>query len=169
MGILEESKNTEGYSITFEDGENIIKFKCTLNGLEEVFVNNELVASQKNLLSKNSELNFTVQEIEYAINIEVHSLLTGTTTCTLLKNGIPYKRKKVLFYVSIPKDEKIKFHFRISTIIYLSALLFIIKIGWDVPIIYLLGIASLILIPTYFYKNKNHKMLTDPIIEEIKL
>ena len=86
-----------GYSFSFEDNGNTIKaWFSSLTGKEKVFVNNQLVSSQRNL-SKNSSNHFSIKDDNYSTSIIVKSIFTGPITCTLIKNNTPFKRKKLIF------------------------------------------------------------------------
>lgn len=87
----------KGYSFFFNDeGAEIRAWFSALTGLERIYVNGVLVSSQRNI-SINSTNNFQVGGCAYAINISVENLIKGTVVCTLSKNGIAYKCKKLVF------------------------------------------------------------------------
>ena len=71
-----------------------------------MFINAELVASQRNF-SKNSVNTFTVIDDIYSTTLNVESLFKGPFICTLAKNNIPYKRKKIIFQ-NIAKNGNMK-------------------------------------------------------------
>ena len=88
---------TKGYHFTFEDeGSKIKAWFSSLSGLEKIYVNGELISSQRNL-SKNSFNTFKIGENEYSTNMQAISLIKGPYVCTLSKNGQVYKRQKLLF------------------------------------------------------------------------
>ena len=111
---------TKGYSFTFREEEHQIEaWFSALSGLEKIYVNGELVSSQRNL-STNSTNTFKIGENKYSTNLQVISLFKGPFICTLSKNGGIYKSQRLIF----PKSErkKNKMHF-------LLILLFCIGLG----------------------------------------
>ena len=87
----------KGYSFDFTDTDNKIGawFSC-FSGLERVFVNGELISEQRNY-SKDTVSNFKIANDEFSVSLEVISLLRGPFICTLSKNGVDIKRKKLVF------------------------------------------------------------------------
>lgn len=91
-----------GYSFSFEDEGNQIKaWFSALSGLEQVYVNGKLVASQRNF-SKKSSNTFSISGNEYSTSMAAISILKGPFVCTLTKNGRVLKRQKLIF----PDPEK---------------------------------------------------------------
>jgi hypothetical protein len=87
----------KGYSFEFqEEGHQIEAWFSALSGLEKVYIDGELVSSQRNL-SKNSTNTFKIGVNEYSTNMKVISLLKGPFVCTLSKNGFIYRRQKLIF------------------------------------------------------------------------
>jgi len=155
------------YSVLFEDGEDKIEYKWgALNGLEKVYVNNSLKGSQKNYTSKTSSIDFSINETDYSVNMEVKSLVKGPVIITLFKNGSAIQRKRALFLVPVPKKEKPGFYLKFSTIIYSVLLILIANLGFNIPLIILITLFLIILLSIYLYKNKNYKMISEPVIEE---
>ena len=88
---------TKGYSFSFEEnGKEIVAWFSALSGLEKVFVDGELIVSQRNL-SARSATAFRIGHDEYATNMQAVSLVKGPFICTLNKNGRPHKRQKLVF------------------------------------------------------------------------
>lgn len=88
---------SKGYSFQFLEGEYQIQaWFSSFSGREKVFVNGNLVANQRNY-SADSTNSFVVNENSYATNLYVGNLFKGPFTCTLYKNGEPYKRQKLIF------------------------------------------------------------------------
>ncbi|PKM04534.1 MAG: hypothetical protein CVV16_04920 [Gammaproteobacteria bacterium HGW-Gammaproteobacteria-6] len=86
-----------GMSFAFDDdGNKIVAWFSSLTGLEKIYVNGSLVSSQRNI-SRRSINEFKIGENLYSVNMEAVTLLKGPFVCTLLKNGIDLKRKKVSF------------------------------------------------------------------------
>ncbi|WP_444932887.1 hypothetical protein [Microbulbifer sp. JTAC008] len=112
---------TKGYTFIFEeDGAVVEAWFSALSGLEKVFVNGELVSSQRNL-STDSTNNFSIGENEYSTNLNVVSLLKGPFVCTLSKNGKEYKRQKLVFPKAEPSRKGLPFIIRLSFFILLGA------------------------------------------------
>ena len=76
-----------GYHIPFEDNESSIDYWFSAwSGKEKVFVDGNLVSSKRNY-SKKSKHTFSIGSDRYSLDMNVTQLLTGTTTCSLEKNG----------------------------------------------------------------------------------
>lgn len=87
----------KGYAFSFEDeGNNIQAWFSALSGLEKVYVNGDLVTSQRNY-SKKSSLSFSISGNSYTRHMEVTSLLKGPFVCTLTKNSRILQRQKLIF------------------------------------------------------------------------
>ena len=86
----------KGYTFSFEDeGNNIQAWFSALSGLEKVYVNGDLVTSQRNY-SKKSSLSFSISGNAYTRHMEVTSLLKGPFVCTLTKNSRILQRQKLM-------------------------------------------------------------------------
>jgi len=89
---------TKGYTFYFKDDEEnkIEAWFSIISGLEKVFVNGQLVSSQRNY-STDSTNTFNISNNEYSTNFKVSKIFKGPFICTLNKNGIPYKRQIITF------------------------------------------------------------------------
>jgi hypothetical protein len=88
-----------GYSFVFESDGHLIEAWCsTLTGAEKIFVDGTLV-SEKRSIKKNSHSDFFVDGYSsvFSIDLNVMSLLTGPCICTLLKDGEPIQRQRLVF------------------------------------------------------------------------
>ena len=113
---------TKGYSFSFEDeGKEIQAWFSALSGLEKVYVDGELVSSQRNLSTDSSNV-FSIGQNEYSTNLKVASLLKGPFICTLSKNGNKYKRQKLIFPKLQSKSSKFSFLVRFTFFIVLGGL-----------------------------------------------
>ncbi|WP_085906336.1 hypothetical protein [Kiloniella majae] len=85
-----------GYSFTFEDeGKEIRAWFSALSGLEQVYVDNKLVSSQRSF-SRNSTNEFNIGSNCYSINMKAESLLKGPFVCTLSKNRMTHAKQKIV-------------------------------------------------------------------------
>jgi len=155
----------KGYSFSFEDEGRLIEaWFSAFSGLEKVFVNGELVSSQRNY-SKNSTNLFEIGENEYSTSLEVVSLLKGPFICTLRKNGEAYKRKKLIFPRAVANSSKNPFILRFLFYILLGLVFGFSKNYFDFPSwsTYIFLAILFIFVFAYHYKtNKNG----GPLIED---
>jgi len=121
----------KGFSFSFEDdGKEIKAWFSAISGLEKVYVDGELVSSQRNLSSKSSCI-FSIGPNEYSVNMKAVSLLEGPYVCTLNKNGKEYKRQKLLQSRNKPFFVWIAFVFSAA----LSGLLVLAAAYWQLPVV----------------------------------
>jgi len=100
-----------GYSFTFEyKGHRIKAWFSALTGAEKVFVDGELVSSQRNF-KRDTKNTFILDEEEYSTSLSVTSIIKGPFTCELLKKGIPVKRQHLIFPVSSSSNTKVIMRF----------------------------------------------------------
>ena len=177
MNELENLDLKKGFSFNFENSGNEITLKCSpFSGLEEVFVNDKLVTSKKTY-SKNSTHTFEIGESSFSIDLITVSLLKGPIICTLNKNGLPQKRKQIVFKIPETNTDDIKFEPKndyrkyilcaIIVVIYVAA-----KIYWELPIesiFFLMGALFISYILIEFIDN--YREMEDPIItmEEVEI
>ncbi|MCK4743314.1 MAG: hypothetical protein KAT25_05805 [Sulfuriflexus sp.] len=162
----------KGYSFDFTDGDNEIGawFSC-FSGLERVFVDGELISEQRNY-SKSTASNFKIGDDEFSVVLEVTSLLRGPFVCTLSKNGVDIKRKKLVF----PERKTNGFWIPLLTNFVIFFILGITLIyskyyfGYSDMWLYISIGASLVVALLFdFIKNKKHQTgdnLTPVIVEE---
>lgn len=154
---------TKGYTFTFNDeGKEINAWFSSLTGLEKVYVDGEVVSSQRNL-STNSSNKFRVGANEYSTNMKAVSILKGPFVCTLNKNGQAYKRQRLVF----PKlrTGKLSFFSTLGIYILIGVLFRIARNYWQLPKEsgYLLFIVVFVAVFFYqFYFNRG----LEPIIED---
>jgi len=159
----------KGVSFKFEDMGNQINLKSKpFSGLEEVFLNGELISSKKSF-SKNSSASFEIGKDVYSLDLRIVSMLKGPIICTLNKNGNPHKKKQIVFKHSEGKGELNNGSFLKYTLFaLLGILIVVVKIYWNLPFesfYYLLGAVFI----TYFvYEYLNQE---DPIflMEEVEI
>jgi len=88
-----------------EEGHIINSWFSSFSGLEKVLVNGALVSKQRNLSMK-SHQPFEIDGISYKTEFSTTNLFKGPFVCTLYKNDVPHKIKKLVFF-----DEKKKVPF----------------------------------------------------------
>ena len=96
----------KGYSFEFEcEGHHIESWFSAFSGLEKVFVDGLLVASQRNL-NKSSENRFFVDDPSCSTSLDASNLLKGPFVCTLLRDGEPIKKQRLVFPVPKPSQNR---------------------------------------------------------------
>jgi hypothetical protein len=152
----------KGYTFSFEDEGNVIDaWFSTLSGLEKVYVNGELVSSQRNI-STNSTNHFKIGVNEYSINLKAVSLLSGPLVCTLSKNGREYKRQKLVF-PKLESSAKVLFFILILGVISLE----FASSHWQLPKYYILVFFVFVFIASFLYDWKNRKKRN--LTEDVKI
>jgi hypothetical protein len=87
----------KGYSFSFDDeGKEILAWFSSLSGRETIYVDGELVSSQRNISMKSSN-NFMIGDNKYSITLKIVNVFKGPVICTLTKNGKEYRRKELVF------------------------------------------------------------------------
>ena len=87
----------KGYSFSFDDGGRKIEaWFSAFSGMEKVFVDGNLVSSQRTLSTESSH-NFSIGEDCYSTSMNAVSLFRGPFLCTLSKNGKEFKRQKLVY------------------------------------------------------------------------
>ncbi|WP_444942896.1 hypothetical protein ACJJIK_12280 [Microbulbifer sp. ZKSA006] len=158
----------KGYTFSFEDEGNVIEaWFSALSGLEKVYVNGELVSSQRNL-STDSTNSFSIGPNEYSTNLSVVSLFKGPFVCTLSKNGSEYKRQKLLFSKSDSSSKRQPFIARFSFFIVLGALLGFARAYWQLPNESIYIFLAALFVAVFAYQIKEHKG-AGPVIEDEKI
>lgn len=140
----------KGYTFSFEDEGTVINaWFSTWSGHEKVYVNDELVSSQRNI-STNSTNYFKIGTNEYSTNLKAAGLLKGILVCTLSKNGREYKRQKLVF----PKLE--------SSLIVLFSIVALMVVAfefasshWQLPKYYIFGFLFFVFVVSSVYDWKN--------------
>ena len=155
---------TKGFTFFFEDeGCTIDAWFSAFSGLEKVYVNGELISSQRTL-STDSTNSFNVGANEYSTNLNTASLLKGPFVCTLIKNGKAYRRQKLLFPKAKPSSKGMSFLVSFLLFIVLGTLFGFARSYWQLPsesIYIFMAVLSVIVFPFYSKKYKG----TGPIIE----
>ena len=96
MEKRKSASTSEGCAFEFEcEGHRIVAWASPLSGLEKVDVDGQLVASQRNF-NKHSENHFMVGDIPCSISLDAATLLRGPYVCTLHRNGVPFKRQRLI-------------------------------------------------------------------------
>lgn len=155
----------KGYTFLFQEGENQIEaWFSNFTGLEKVYVNGVLITSQRNL-STNSTNTFKIGDNEYTTNLHVVSLLKGPFTCTLSKNGNPYKRQKLLFPMVNQKNYKFSFLGRFILFISIGAVFGVAKSYWQLPKETTYIFLAVLFVMVFFSSLKANKG-KEPVIED---
>lgn len=148
---------TKGYTFTFEDEGNTIEVWFSgLSGLERVYVNGELVCSQRNL-STDSTNSFSIGGNDYSTTLTAVSLLKGPFVCTLSKNGKAYMRQKLTFTKANSSSKKLSYVLLFSFYIFASALFEFIRSYWQLPKESIYVFAPLLIFIVIAYQLKNGK------------
>jgi hypothetical protein len=89
----------KGYSFVFEaDGHLVEAWFSSLTGAEKIFVDGALVSKKRNI-KRNSQTDFLIEGYSsvYSIDLTIISLLKGPFICTLVKDGVPIQRQRLVF------------------------------------------------------------------------
>lgn len=155
----------KGYTFSFkEEGTLIEAWFSALSGLEKVYVNGELVSSQRNIATDSTN-SFSVGANEYSTNLKVVSLLKGPLVCTLIKNGKEHMRQRLIFSKANKSSKGLPFIARFSFFILLGALFGVARSYWQLPIesIYIFILLLFAIVFIYYLKSYNGE---EPVIEE---
>jgi len=169
----------EGLLFTFDDLDNQIELKCSpYSGLEEVFVNGELVTSKRSY-SKNSTVNFDIGKNAYTLNLKTDSLLKGPITCTLSRNGTPQKKKQIVIIppeIETVPSEKValkKSSYKEYVLYFILGILFVIvKIQWELPFVsFFYFIGAVFIFVLIIESRKHYKKPDDPrvIMKDVEI
>jgi hypothetical protein len=154
----------KGFTFSFEDeGSTIDAWFSAFTGLEKVYVNGELISSQRNL-STDSTNSFNIGVNQYSTNLNVESLLKGPFVCTLSKNGDAYKRQRLLFPKAKPSSKGMSFLVSFFLFLVLGILFGLARSYWQLPsesIYIFIVVLSVMAFPFYSRKYKG----TGPVIE----
>lgn len=157
----------KGYSFTFDvEDHHINAWFSAISGLEKVFVNGKLVASQRSF-SKKSTNQFKIGENEYSTTLQIESLLKGPFVCTLNKNGKDVRRQRLVFPRSKGEKKKVQLIIQLVAIILLGVTFSIIKRKFNLvdEATYIFLIIVFLVVFIFQYKlNKNKNM--KPLIED---
>lgn len=155
----------KGYSFSFEDeGKEIKAWFSALSGLEKIYVDGELVSSQRNI-STNSSNNFKIGPNEYSTNMKVVSLIKGPFVCTLTKNGREYKRQKLVFHKALVQSKKLPFIVELTFYIVLGGLFGFASSHWQLPKDSIYAFLALLFVVVFFY-HRNSRKGSGPVIED---
>ncbi|MEM9102768.1 MAG: hypothetical protein AAGB12_10640 [Pseudomonadota bacterium] len=85
-----------GIKLVYEyKGRSITLWFSAFSGLEQVFIDGQLIVSKRSFLPTSSnEFEVDGELFKYNFN---SSLFKGSYACTLYKNHLPFKRKKIVF------------------------------------------------------------------------
>jgi hypothetical protein len=154
----------KGFTFSFEDeGSTIDAWFSAFTGLEKVYVNGELISSQRNL-STDSTNSFNIGVNQYSTNLNAESILKGPFVCTLSKNGDAYKRQRLLFPKAKPSSKGMSFLVSFLLFLVLGVLFGLARSYWQLPsesIYIFIAVLSLMAFPFYSRKYKG----TGPVIE----
>lgn len=70
------------------DGHDIAFFGSCFNGMERVYVDDELVSERRNLVNFKGTHSFKIDDSEYVLVFELENMITGKYTCSLGKPGV---------------------------------------------------------------------------------
>ena len=157
-----------GYSFTFKDNENHIQaWFSAISGKEKVFVNDELVSTQRNF-SRSSVNTFSIDDDVYSTEIDVRNIFKGPFICTLFKNNKPFKRKKLLFH-AINKNKRQIFYDFIPYLI-LGIIMGVAGAYFKLSDVVVYGIIILFVLIHSLYNYKTNKQhYKKPVIVEEKI
>ncbi|MGH1439930.1 MAG: hypothetical protein ACRBBR_07470 [Cellvibrionaceae bacterium] len=164
MGKKQAFSLIKGYTFSFKDeGKDIQAWFSALTGLERVYINGELVSSQRNL-STDSTNKFSIGYNEYSTNMRVENIFKGPFVCTLSKNGKEYKRQKLIFPKLRSKSKKISIFTRFLFFIVLGGLFGFASSYWQFPKESLYFFIATVFVVIYLYYRSDYKDLK-PIIK----
>lgn len=157
----------KGYSFQFDiDGNEVVAWFSAFSGREKIFVNGKLIASQRNY-STNSTNKFVLNGKEYLTTLKVASLLRGPCVCTLSKEGVAIKRKKLVFPRISFKKGTYDLIVVLTTIIGIGVLLVLLGKYFAVSSTYLYVVFFIVLFGFIVLGAKiNKKLGRGPIIED---
>ena len=144
---------TKGYTFSFEeDGVTIDAWFSAITGLEKVFINGNLVSSQRNI-STNSTNSFSIGENEYSTNLNAVS-----------KNGKEYKRQNLVFPKAEESSKRLPFIVKFSFFIFLGICLGLARSFWQLPkeSIYVFIVLIFVVVFMYYFRGYKGK---EPVIE----
>jgi len=161
----------KGYSFSFDvDGNEV-------SGLEKIFVDGELVSSQRNYSTDSTNI-FRIGDNDYEATLKVESTWRGPCVCTLKKNGTALKRKKLVFPRHIPlhktRERRVPGLIRHILFVLLSVLsgFFWVYFGYSDIFIYgSIAILFVVLFGCGLSENNNssNKEKCKPVIEDEKI
>lgn len=98
-----------GYSFVFEDNGQQIRLWCSaFSGLEKLYLNDELLDTRRRF-ARQAATQFFVGPDEYTVNLNTISMLRGPHDCMLSKNGLPIKKKRLVFPDVCSRKKGIRF------------------------------------------------------------
>jgi len=158
---------TKGCSFSFEEDDRQVEaWFSVVSGLEKVYVDGELVSSQRNF-SKNSTNSFKLGENEYSITLEAVSLFKGPFVCTLSKNGKAYKRQKLIYPKAIKTGKKSHFVLRLIFFVGVGVAFGLLKADLQLPEASIYIFVAVLFITEFVYQLKTAKRT--PLIEDEKI
>ena len=94
---ISEFSLLNGYAFNFKYQDHDIKaWFSALTGAEKVYLDGELVASQRNL-KRVSQNTFAVDGTSFSTSMSAENIFKGPYTCTLLKEGNAIKKQHLTF------------------------------------------------------------------------
>ena len=163
MSKVSEFSFFKGFSFIFEDeGKSIEAWFSAISGLEKVYIDGELICSQRNL-SVDSTNKFILNDNEYTTNLKVANIFKGPFMCTLNKNGVPYQRQKL----SIPKNitSKKSLFKRFLCYLVLAFIFGILKAYWRLPDYATYIFCSVIAVWVFWYYLNSYKGLVAEAVD----
>ncbi|WP_111641201.1 hypothetical protein [Marinimicrobium alkaliphilum] len=155
----------KGYSFSFEDeGRKIEAWFSTFSGLEKVYVDGELVSSQRNF-AKESSNTFVIGADEYATRLKMVSLLKGPFECTLSKNGNALRRQKMVFPKRTSGAERFPFFVQLAFFIALGGVFGFAKAYWQLPEVSMYVFLGILFVLIVVLQGKGY-MGSRPVFED---
>ena len=149
----------KGFSFKFYDGDKVIEsWFSSYTGLEQVRVDGETVARQRNFSSNSSNL-FEIDGVPYRTCLEVKNLFKGPFVCALFKNEKPFKQQRLVFPAlegGVPWYRRIWFYIFVGLVLGFLASYFNFSFWVVVGLITVLSVFN--------YLNTSH---FKPTIEEV--
>jgi len=159
---------TKGYTFLFEeDGATIEAWFSVFSGLEKVYVNGVLVASQRNL-SLSTANRFSVGQDVYSTHFKNDSILEGPIYCTLRKNDKNYRQQKLTFPKAKPATTSHPFMY-IFPLILVLCILFTFALSYlQLPTALNIVLTALVFLGLLFYYYFKFVAL-EPEMEEVEI
>lgn len=159
---------TKGYTFRFEDNGHVIEhWNSAFSGSEKVYVNGELVASQRNL-SKDSNTSFSIGANTYVLNLKVTSIQKGPFVCTLSKNGLPYQQQRLIFSKDSAETSASSITGKLLFFVVLGAMFGLVRVYWQLPMVFSILFFALLFMIVFIYQLKHGKCMT-PMLENVEV
>lgn len=86
-----------GYTFQFIDGNTVIEcWGSCVTGKEKIKLDGKLISEKRNMTSRKSLHSINHEGINYEVEFNVISMLTGELHCILIKDGVHFETKKLI-------------------------------------------------------------------------